>query len=33
MQGGLGEVVTGELEEQRRREPMMQTKVMPLEGK
>jgi hypothetical protein len=33
VRGGLGEVVAGELEEQRRREPMMQTKVMPPEGK
>jgi hypothetical protein len=33
VRGGLGEVVTAELEEQRRREPMMQTKVMPPEGK
>jgi hypothetical protein len=33
VRGGLGEVVAGELEEQRRRAPMMQTKVMPPEGK
>jgi hypothetical protein len=33
VRGGLGEVVADELEERRRREPMMQTKVMPPEGK